>query len=107
MTCVGEEVEQKSWSVHEIRSSSANVGLFGLLKGELDPSKADEQDVETVREEGEEDEPEGSVVPLALRLVDEADLVEVEDDLGQVMQLDLRGEQNEDQAATETCQERE
>lgn len=96
-----------SWSVHDIRSSCASVGLFGLLKGKLDPGQADEQDVETVREEGEEDEPEGSVVPLALRLVDEAALVEVKDDLGQVVQLDLRGKQNEDQAGTETCQETE
>lgn len=103
MSCAGEEVEQKSWSVHDIRSSCANVGLFGLLKGELDPGQADEQDVETVREEGEEDEPEGSVVPLTLRLVDEAGLFEVEDDLSQVVQLDLRGEQDEDQAATETA----
>ncbi len=55
-----------------------------------------------MREEGEEDEPEGSVVPLVLCLVDEAGLVEVEDDLGQVVQLHLRGEQDEDHAGAET-----
>lgn len=103
MSCAGEEVEQKSWSVHEIRRSCARIRLFGLLKGELDPSKADEQDVEAVHEEGEEDEPEGSVVSLVLCLVDKTGLVEVENDLGQVVQFDLRGEQDEDHAGTETA----
>lgn len=107
MSCAGEEVEQKGWLVHEIRRSCARIRLFGLLKGELDPGQADEQDVEAVHEEGEEDEPEGSVVPLILRLVDEAGLIEVEDDLGQVVQLHLRREQDEDHAGTETCRETE
>ncbi len=94
--------EQKAWSVHEIRRSCAHIRLFGLLKRKLDPGQADEQDVEAVREEGEEDEPEGSVIPLVSHLVDEAGLVEVEDDLGQVVQLYLRGEQDEDHAGAET-----
>lgn len=97
----GRRTKEKSRSVHEICSSGAGVGLFGLLKGELDPGQADEQDVEAVQEEGEEDEPEGPVVALAVSLVDEAALVEVEDDLSEVVQLDLRGEQNEDQAGAE------
>lgn len=68
----------------------------------MDPRQADEQNVEAVREEGEKDEPEGPVVAFALRLVDEAALVEVGDGLSEVVDLDLRGEEDEDQTAAET-----
>lgn len=55
-----------------------------------------------MREESEKDEPEGPVVPFALRLVDETALVEVGDGFSKMVDLDLRGEEDEDQTTAET-----
>lgn len=68
----------------------------------MDPRQADEQNVKAVREEGEKDEPEGPVVQFALHLVGKAALVEVGDGLGEVVELDLGGKEDEDQTAAET-----
>ena len=59
-----------------------------------------------MQEEGEEDYPEGVVVPLRVRLVDEVDFVEVGDLVGQVIDLHLGREQGHHQAAAEACDER-
>lgn len=56
-----------------------------------------------MEEEDEEEEPEGSVVALAVRLKDKVHLVEVGDPAGEMMELHLRRKQNHHQAAAQTC----
>lgn len=90
-------------SVHEVGRPAALVRLFAFPEGELDAGQSDHQDVETLEEKDEEEEPEAVVVALAVRLEDEGHLVEVGDPIGQMMQLHLGGEQDHHQAAAQTC----
>lgn len=56
-------------------------------------------------EEGEEDEPEGVVKLLCVRLVHKRALVEVGDVVGQPVKFHLGSKQNHHQAAAEACSE--
>lgn len=56
-----------------------------------------------MEEEDEEEEPEGSVVALPVRLKDEIHFIEVGDPLGEMMKLHLRRKQNHHQTAAQTC----
>lgn len=53
--------------------------------------------------EDEEEEPEATVVVLAVRLKDEIHLVEVGNPVGQMMEPYLGCKQNQDQTAAQTC----
>lgn len=90
-------------SVHEVGCPPAQIRLFGFPEGKLDSRQSDQHHVESVDEEDEEEEPEASIVALAVRLEREVDLVEVGDPVGQMMKVDLRREQNQDQTAAQTC----
>lgn len=59
-----------------------------------------------MEEEDEQEEPEGSVVVLQVRLEDEVELVEVGDPLGEMVELHLGGKQDHHQEAAQTCRDR-
>lgn len=90
-------------SVHEVGCPPTQVRLFGFPEGKLDSCQSDQHHVESVNEEDEEEEPEASVVALAVRLEDEVHLVEVGDPIGQMKKVHLRRKQNQDQTAAQTC----
>lgn len=86
-------------SVHEVGCTPTQLGLLSFLERKLNSGQSDQEKVESVKDEDEKEEPEGAVVALRVRLEDEGHLVEVGDPLGQMVQLDLCGEQDHHQAA--------
>lgn len=89
-------------SVHEVSCPPTWVYLFRFLEGKLDSCQPDQPHVESVDEENEEEEPEALIILFSVSFEFEIDLVEVGDAVGQMMELHLSCEQNQDQTAADT-----
>lgn len=89
-------------SVHEVSCPHTWAYLFRFLEGKLDSRQPDQPHVESVDEENEEEEPETLIILFTVSLEFEIDLAEVGDPVGQMMELYLSCEQNQDQTAADT-----
>lgn len=90
-------------SVHEVGGAAAQLHVFLPLERELNPGEPYQNQVESVEDENEEENPKAAVVALRVGLENKVLLPEVGDELGEAPDLHLGGEQDQNQAAGHTC----